>query len=682
MKRSLSLALLLALAPAARAADKELPKPMTTGLVNPESVCVGPGGRIFVTTIGEFDKDGDGAVMVLEPGGKAVPFVTGLDDPKGMALYQQWLFVADKTKVLRIDANAKEPKAEVYAAAAKFPVPPIFLNDITVDPETGMVYVSDSGKDGKGGAVYRINPKGGAVTTVVNEKQIPGLHTPNGVQNDGTSFLLLADFGTGILHRIKLADGTAEKVAEGFDGADGVTWDYYGRLYVSSWKHGKLWVIPRPGDKPILVAEGFKSAADTCLDPTGKFILVPDMKAGTITAIPAQVPGAPVDDSPLSLKTEIAFPDLKWTGWSPETTGGKVNPLRPLVLTHAGDGSNRIFVATQHGVVHVFPNDPKAAATKVILDIQSRVQYDDNTNEEGLLGMALHPKYKDNGEVFVYYTPKRKGFKDEMTNVVARFRASKTDPTVLDPASEEIVIKYTGRPYWNHDGGTICFGPDGYLYVVHGDGGLGNDPFENGQNPKAWFGKIIRIDVDHKDPGKNYAVPKDNPFVGRDDALPEIWAYGLRNPWRMSFDRKTGQLWAADVGQNLYEEIDLIEKGGNYGWNIREAFHPFGMKGSGPKKEFIEPIWEYHHDVGKSMTGGTVYRGKLFPELEGHYIYADYVTSKIWALKYDEKAKRVVANRSIKDPAKPVMSFGEDEQGELYFMTYAPNGRGIYRFVK
>jgi glucose/arabinose dehydrogenase len=681
MKRSLSLALLLFLAPAAYA-QKELPKPMVTGLVNPESVCVGPGGRVFVTTIGEFDKDGDGAVMLIEPGGKAVPFVTGLDDPKGMAVYQKWLFVADKTKVLRIDATAKTPKADVFAAAKAFPTPPKLLNDVVVDPENGMVYVSDSGDlKGNDGAVYRITPKG-AVSLVVDSKKLPGLHTPNGVAMDGTSFLLLADFGTGILHRIKLADGTSEKVAEGMDGADGVTWDYYGRLYVSSWKTGKLFVIPRPGDKPVLVAEGFKSAADTCLDPTGKFILVPDMKAGTITAIPAQVPGAEVDDTPMPLKTEIAFPDLKWTGWSPETSTGKVNPLRPLVLTHANDGSNRVFVATQHGVIHVFPNDQKATETKVFFDIQDRVQYNDNTNEEGFLGMAFHPKFKETGEVFVFYTPKLKTAKDERTNVVSRFRLSKDDPSKLDPASEEQLIKYARRPFWNHDGGTICFGPDGYLYIVHGDGGSGGDPFDNGQNLKTWYGKILRIDVNAKDPGKNYAVPKDNPFVGREDALPEIWAYGVRNPWRIAFDKKTGVLWCADVGQNLYEEIDLIEKGGNYGWNRRESFHPFGAKGTGPKKEFIEPIWEYHHDVGKSITGGTVYRGKLFPELEGYYVYADYVSSKIWALKYDETAKRVVANRPIKDPNKPVMSFGEDEQGELYFMTYAPNGRGIYRFVK
>jgi glucose/arabinose dehydrogenase len=682
MKSLSALALVLCLAPASF--GKEPPKPMVTGLKNPESVCVGPGPdrKVFITTIGEFDKDGDGAVMVVEPGGKAVPFVTGLDDPKGIACYQKWLFLTDKTKVLRIDATSKSPRAEVFAAAAKFPTPPIFLNDIAIDPENGSIYVSDSGKEGRGGAVYRLHPRTGSVSLVADAKKLPGLHTPNGLANDGMSFLLLADFGTGILHRVNLTNGTSEKVADGFDGADGVTWDFYGRLFVSSWKTGKVFVIGKPGDKPVLAAEGFKSAADTCLDPSGRFILVPDMLAGTLTAIPAQVPGAEVDESPLPLKSEIAFADLKWTGWTPETADGKPNHLRPIVLTHAGDGSNRVFVATQHGVIHVFPNDPKATETKVVLDIQERVQYDDRTNEEGLLGVAFHPRFKETGEVFIYYTPKRNKPGEEMANVVSRFRLDKTDPSKLDPASEEQILKYSKRPFWNHDGGTIVFGPDGYLYVVHGDGGAANDPFENGQNLKTWFGKILRIDINARDPGKNYAVPKDNPFVGRADALPEIWAYGVRNPWRIAFDKKTGKLWAGDVGQNLYEEIDIIEKGGNYGWNRRESFHPFGPKGSGPAKEFIEPIWEYHHDVGKSITGGTVYRGAVLPELEGYYVYADYVSSRIWGLKYDESAKRVIANRPIGDPNKPVLSFGEDEKGELYFLVVAPNGRGIYRFVK
>ena len=677
MKRSLSLALLLFAGPAAAPAA-ELPKPLVEGMVLPESVAIGPDGKMYVSVIGG-DKDGDGSIVRID-NGKAVTVVPGLDDPKGIAFFQKWLFIADKTKVLRVDLSDKGGgiKVDLFAPANAFPVGPKFLNDVAVDPESGMVYVSDSGDlKGGGGAVYSITPNG-LVKTVVNEKTLPGLNTPNGLAMDGASHLILADFGSGILYRVKLADGTSEKIAEGMDGADGVTWDHHGRLFVSSWKLGKVWGIPRPGAKPVLVAEGFKSAADTCLDPSGKFLLVPDMKAGTLTAIPAVIPGFEVDTRPLALKTEVAFPDLKWAGWSAESDTGKVVPLRPLVLTHAGDGSNRVFVATQHGVIHTFANDQKATETKVMLDITKKVQYDDKTNEEGFLGMAFHPKFKETGEVFVYYTPKA----ERTANVVSRFRLSKTDPTTFDPESEEEIVRYTKRPFWNHAGGTICFGPDGHLYVFHGDGGSGNDPFDNGQTLSNWFGKILRLDINAKADGKNYAIPKDNPFVGTKDAKPEIFAYGLRNVWRMSFDRKTGQLWAADVGQNLYEEINLITKGGNYGWNRREGLHPFGAKGTGLKKEFIEPIWEYHHDIGKSITGGTVYRGKALPELDGYYLHADYVSSKIWALKYDETAGRVVANRPIKDPAKPVLSFGEDEPGEVYFLTVSNTGKGIYRFVK
>ncbi len=301
MKRSLSLALLLFAGPATAA---ELPKPLVEGLVMPESVVVAPNGKIYVSIIGK-DEDGDGSIAVID-GGKATTFVGGLDDPKGIAIYQKWLYVADKTKVLRIDMTAKEPKAEVFAAAAKFPIPPLFLNDVAVDPESGTVFVTDSGDlKGAGGAVFRLTPppmpKGKVdpaapkgelkIDLLVDAKKVPGLHTPNGLAMDGQSHLLLADFGTGNLHRIKLADGTNDKIAEGMDGADGLTWDHYGRLFISSWKTGKLFVIPKPDDKPILVAEGFKSAADTCLDATGKFILVPDMKGGTLSAIPAQVPG-------------------------------------------------------------------------------------------------------------------------------------------------------------------------------------------------------------------------------------------------------------------------------------------------------------------------------------------------------------------------------------------------------
>jgi glucose/arabinose dehydrogenase len=659
------------LTPALSAAP--LPKPLVTGLKNPESVAVGTDGRIYVSTIGDFDKDGDGAVMVIQDG-KAVPFATGLDDPKGLAAFQGFLYVADKNKVWRIDASGK---ADLFAPTTAFPKPPLFLNDLVVDPESGLLYVSDSGDlNGKGGAVYRITPKG-LVEIVTDAKRWPGLLTPNGLVMDGAAHILLLDFGSGELHRIKLADGSHEKLADGFDGGDGLVWDRFGRLYVSSWKTGKVWVIPRPGDKSILMAEGFQSAADIGLDPTGRFILVPDMKAGTLTAIPAQVPGAEVDDTPLPLETVVAFPDVKWTGWAPVNDKGIVSPFRPILLTNAGDGSNRTFVATEQGVIHVIPNDPKATKSQVFLDIQDRCVYDDKQNEEGLLGLAFHPNFKKNGEFFVYYTVR----KPKLTNVLSRFKVSKDDPNKADLASEEELLRYT-KPFWNHNAGTICFGPDGYLYVSIGDGGSANDPYGNGQKLTTLMGKVLRIDVDHKDDGKKYAVPKDNPFVGKKDALPEIWAYGLRNIWRMAFDRKTGELWAADVGQNLYEEIDLIVKGGNYGWNLREGLHPFGAPGVGPRKDLIDPIWEYHHDVGKSMTGGVVYRGKKLPELDGMYLYGDYVTNKLWALRYDGEKKRVVANRPIRDRGVPIYSFGEDEAGELYFLTQTNSGQSIYQFVR
>jgi glucose/arabinose dehydrogenase len=347
------------------------------------------------------------------------------------------------------------------------------------------------------------------------------------------------------------------------------------------------------------------------------------------------------------------------------------------VLTHAGDGSNRVFVATQHGVVHAFPNDQKATKTSVFLDIHERVYYNDNENEQGFLGLAFHPKYKENGELYVFYTPK----KTKTVNVLSRFRVCRDDANRVDPDSEEELLRIS-RPFWNHDGGTICFGPDGYLYVALGDGGFMNDPHGNGQNLKTLLGKILRLNIDKKGDKSAYSIPANNPFIGEKDARPEIWAYGLRNVWRMAFDRKTGTLWAADVGQNLYEEIDLIVRGGNYGWNRREALHPFGARGADVEKNLIDPIWEYHHDIGKSITGGSVYRGQRLPELQGSYLYADYVSTKIWGLRYDEKKRRVVANRSIRDPNVPVMSFGEDEKGEIYFLTYTNTGQGIYWFVK
>jgi len=386
---------------------------------------------------------------------------------------------------------------------------------------------------------------------------------------------------------------------------------------------------------------------------------------------------ADVPDGALSLKAKVAFPDLKWSGWSPVSDGGKAQPLRPIVLTHAGDGSNRICVATQRGVIHIFENRQSVKKTKVFLDLERKVVYNDKKNEEGLLGFAFHPKYKHNGYFFVYYSTRDASH----TSVISRFRVSKDDPNRADAAFEEEVMRIK-QPFWNHNGGTIAFGPDGYLYVGLGDGGSAKDPHGNGQNKATLLGSILRIDVDRKDEGLSYAIPRDNPFVGQPKARGEIWAYGLRNVWRMSFDRKTGTLWAGDVGQDLWEEINLIARGGNYGWNLREARHKFGKNGSGPSPDLIEPIWEYDHAIGKSITGGHVYRGKRLPELVGAYLYADYVTGKIWALRYDESKKKAISNHLIPGNKLPVISFGEDEKGEVYFAIVSANGRGLFRFER
>ena len=388
--------------------------------------------------------------------------------------------------------------------------------------------------------------------------------------------------------------------------------------------------------------------------------------------------GANVDTTPLPLAAEIAFPNLKWTGWAPVTDDGKPLPLRPTVLTHAPDGSNRIFVVAQRGVIHVFPNDQRAEATGVFLDIRPQVVYQDKENEEGLLGLAFHPRYRENGAFFLYYTTSEAPH----TSVVRRYRVRPTDANRAQPRFEEELLRIK-QPFWNHNGGGLLFGPDGYLYIALGDGGKANDPFGNGQNLKTLLGSILRIDVDRKEAGRNYAIPPDNPFAGRPGgARPEIWAYGLRNVWGMAFDRQTGRFWAADVGQDLWEEIDLIVRGGNYGWNFREATHRFGPAGSGPGADLVEPIWEYHHDIGKSITGGHVYRGRRLPELDGAYLYADYISGQVWSLRYDAERRQVTANRPIATPKLPITSFGEDPSGDVYFTVVAADGKALYRFVR
>lgn len=377
---------------------------------------------------------------------------------------------------------------------------------------------------------------------------------------------------------------------------------------------------------------------------------------------------AEVDTRPIDVRTVPAFPQLQWPDWMTGADAGIDREVLPVALTGAKDGTNRLFIASQHGSIHVMPNDSQVKSVQTFLDIREQVVYDPKKNEEGLLGLAFHPKYKSNGEFFVYYTEasKETGAK---ASIISRFHVSKSDPNVADPDSEEVLMQIP-QLYWNHNGGTIEFGPDGYLYIGLGDGGSGNnDPHMNGQNLQSLLGSILRIDVDHKDEGLQYGIPADNPFAGEAMARGEIWAYGLRNVWRLSFDRKTGTCWAADVGQKLWEEINIIRRGGNYGWNLREGRHSFGPGGTDARPRLIEPIWEYHHDVGKSIIGGSVYRGMRTPELQGAYLYADYVAGQVWALWYDEDTAKVTANRLIQKNGIPVITFGEDDQGEVYFTT-------------
>ena len=393
---------------------------------------------------------------------------------------------------------------------------------------------------------------------------------------------------------------------------------------------------------------------------------------------PDAPPPAPVDGT-LDIGFEPAFPGLRWEGHEAVDEQGRPQTFRPVLVTHAGDGSRRLFVVEQHGVIHVIEPDAaggRPAASRIFADLRDRVVYADRQNEEGLLGLAFHPRFAATGECFVYYTSKRH---DPHTSVVARLRTT-GDRRRLDPATEEELL-VVPQPFWNHNGGTVVFGPDGKLYVALGDGGAANDPYGHAQNLGTLFGSVLRIDVDRRDPGLAYAIPPDNPFVGTAGARGEIWAHGLRNVWRMAFDRATGLLWAADVGQDTYEEIDVVVRGGNYGWNLREGRHAFGPRGTGPRQDLIEPVFEYDRSVGASITGGFVYRGRRLPQLQGRYLYADYVSGKLFALSYDPAQGVATANHAIPGQKMPVLSWGEDEDGDAYFMVASNDGQGIYRLV-
>ena len=333
---------------------------------------------------------------------------------------------------------------------------------------------------------------------------------------------------------------------------------------------------------------------------------------------------------------------------------------RPIFMTHAGDGSGRLFVVEQTGKIWimldgVLSNFPFLDISGVISPSANR-QY----SEQGLLGLAFHPQYLSNGVFFVNYTDQRGD------TIVARYRVSLSNPDIADASSSKMIFKLA-QPYANHNGGHIAFGPDGYLYIGLGDGGSANDPLGAGQNRMLLLGSMLRIDIDGALP---FEIPADNPFVGDEKARDEIWAYGLRNVWRFSFDRQTGDMYIGDVGQNKWEEINFqpadSEGGENYGWNVWEASQPFA---GGTAESHVPPIFEYPHSLGCSVTGGYVYRGKAIPQLEATYIFGDYCTGRMWVTYRDPDMQW--QTEAFLNTGMAISSFAEDEDGEIYVIDYA-----------
>lgn len=349
-----------------------------------------------------------------------------------------------------------------------------------------------------------------------------------------------------------------------------------------------------------------------------------------------------------------------------------------LFLTHAGDGSNRLFVVEKMGEIHVFENNPSASSSKVFLDLSARMS---GVGETGLLSLAFHPDYELNGKFYTSYVDA------QLESVISEWQVS-SDPDQADASSERILLHMT-QPQRNHNGGHIAFGPDGYLYIAFGDGfsqsgadGTTNngDPLENGQNRENWFSCVLRINVDNQDPGLEYAIPPDNPFVGNDQGWKEeIFAYGFRNPWRFSFDRETGILWLGDVGHKTLDEIDIVESGKNYGWSLKEGSVCFIDEDSDCDTTLWEgltdPILDLQYGTeAESVTGGYVYWGTIHESMRGLYIFGDYDLRTVSALEYKDSLATIVMKITC---PQNVTSFGEDEQGEIYVVGIQGS---IYKF--
>jgi glucose/arabinose dehydrogenase len=415
----------------------------------------------------------------------------------------------------------------------------------------------------------------------------------------------------------------------------------------------------------VLIAGLLAACSNPPQSPTPSATLAPPP---TAAAAPATKPAASPTLLPLPTPTQTptaaptvtasnpspTLPDPASASWRPVATGLKA----PLGVTNAGDGSGRLFILEQAGVIRIFQEDNLLPTP--FLDIHTRVL---SGGERGLLGLAFHPDYSQNGYFYVNYTNL------QGNTIIARFQVSANDPNRADPASEKRLI-FVQQPFANHNGGEVTFGPDGYLYLGLGDGGSQGDPNNHGQSLNTMLGKILRIDVNNGDP---YAIPPDNPFKGKGKA--EIWAYGLRNPWRFSFDRLTGDLYIGDVGQNLWEEIDFLPAGSpggtNFGWNYMEGFHPYGDRTPPQGLTLTPPVAEYSHEFGCAVTGGYVYRGKQLPEWQGVYLFGDYCSGIVWGLL--RSADGTWQQKQLYQNVGRISSFGEDEAGEIYLTDLTGN---------
>lgn len=361
----------------------------------------------------------------------------------------------------------------------------------------------------------------------------------------------------------------------------------------------------------------------------------------------ASSPGTPAN---IPAGTVTKLPNPRDYAWVPVVSG----LTKPLDMAALPDGTGRVLVLEQPGTIRLVENG--VLLPDPFLDIRDRVG--SQGNEQGLLGIALHPIFVQNGFFYVNYTDANGD------TVIARFQLTKEDPNRVDPNSEQILLR-VDQPFANHNGGSMAFGPDGYLYIGLGDGGNRGDPRGFGQSTDTLLGKLLRIDVNGGDP---YAIPSDNPLLGGNGKA-EIWALGLRNPWRFSFDRLTGDLYIADVGQNAWEEINYLPAGSpggaNFGWNYREGAHEYlGTAPSGAS--LIDPVAEYGHGEGCSVTGGYVYRGEALPEFRGIYLYSDFCSGKVWGML--KRANGSWQSRVLFETGYNVSAFGEDRQGEIYII--------------